>query len=354
MGGGLNASPLCVKGVNMKKFIFVILAIFFVLFVFQLDVNLNAQSNIPTLAKSKYSDPNNYFKIVPPDGWQIQQYSQDTRGKVAFIGPNGVELRVLVKGLDYNTFEKMLEDIKGIEKQLGTNTNIQKIIFSDYQAVRRTFTSQGVKILFIDFMVHNIEHNLMYSATPEQYEKYLPLAQASIDTYEPNLDSVSQEDVKKHIISKSLRLSQVFFEQGNYDLALEFINEGLNVEPNNSNLLELKNRILAFQDTTKSLTIKDKQDNSDEETGPGLFMILSIVGSLILIFQKEIANGTAAPGLARIFAPLIGIVLIFYGVVEGLFGKGYVFLGIITILIVLIIIASRIIYLIKKEKKGIK
>ena len=77
-----------------------------------------------------------------------------------------------------------------------------------------------------------------------KFGKYQSLAQESIDTYEPTLRGVSPEDVKKHAIAKSLRLSEIFFEQGNYDLALEFINEGLEVEPNNANLLELKKKIM--------------------------------------------------------------------------------------------------------------
>ncbi|MCP3875773.1 MAG: hypothetical protein GY699_21795, partial [Desulfobacteraceae bacterium] len=94
-----------------------------ILFVLQLIGNANAQSKTDTLAKSRYSDPNGYFKIVPPDGWRIQKYPQDPRGKVAFVGPGGVQLRVLAKGLDYNNFEEMLEEIKEIEKKIGTNTN---------------------------------------------------------------------------------------------------------------------------------------------------------------------------------------------------------------------------------------
>ena len=56
------------------------------------------------LAKNRYSDPNEYFKIVPPEGWRIQKYSKDPRGKVAFIGPDGVEIRVLAKGFNYKQF----------------------------------------------------------------------------------------------------------------------------------------------------------------------------------------------------------------------------------------------------------
>ena len=84
----------------------------------------------------------------------------------------------------------------------------------------------------------------MYSAkSSTKFGKYLSLAQESINTYEPTLRGVSPEDVKKHTIAKSLRLCEIFFEQGNYDLASEFIEEGLNVDPNNANLLEFRKKI---------------------------------------------------------------------------------------------------------------
>lgn len=228
----------------MKKFKFASVTIISLLFVFQLIGNGNAQNKTASLSKSRYSDPNDYFKIVPPDRWRIEKYPQDPRGKVAFIGPDSVQLRVLAKGLDYNSFDEMLEEIKGIEKKIGTNTNIEKITFAGKPAVRRTFTLKGTKILFIDFMIGNTTHNLMYSASPRKFGKHLPLAQESIDTYEPTLRGVAPEDVKMHAIAKSLRLSQIFFEQGNFDLALEFINEGLEVERTNTKLLELKKKIM--------------------------------------------------------------------------------------------------------------
>lgn len=65
----------------------------------QLYNNADAQSKTVSLAKSRYSDSNGFFKIVPPEAWRIQKYPQDPRGKVAFIGPNGAELRVLGKAL---------------------------------------------------------------------------------------------------------------------------------------------------------------------------------------------------------------------------------------------------------------
>ncbi len=227
----------------MRRLEAVSITIISLFLVFQAIGNANAQSTTGKLAKNRYSDPNGYFKIVPPAGWRIQKYPQDPRGKVAFTGPAGVQLRILAKGLDHNSFEKMVEQIKGIEGKIGTNTNIEKIRFSGKPAVKRTFSFKGVRILFIDFMIGNTTHNLMYSASPTEFEKYLSLARESMNTYEPTLRGVSAEDVKKHAIASSLRLSQIFFEQGNYDLAMEFIKEGLEVEPNNAELLELKKKI---------------------------------------------------------------------------------------------------------------
>ena len=99
-------------------------------------------------------------------------------------------------------------------------------------------------MFFIDFMIGNTTHNLMYSASPGNFDEYLSLAKESIATYEPTLRGVSSEDVKKHTIARSLRLSQIFFEHGDYDVALEFINEGLEVERTNTKLLELKKKIM--------------------------------------------------------------------------------------------------------------
>lgn len=93
-------------------------------------------------------------------------------------------------------------------------------------------------------MIGNTTHNLMYSASPAKFEKYLPVAWKSINTYEPTLRGVPPEDVKKHAIARSLRLSQIFFEDGHYDLALGYVGEGLKTEPDNADLLELKKKIM--------------------------------------------------------------------------------------------------------------
>jgi hypothetical protein len=195
------------------------------------------------LSRERYSDPNGFFKITPPKGWRIKGYPEDPRGKVAFIGPSGVELRVLSKVVDYETFEDRVEELKNIEKQMGIDTNIERITFLGKPAIRRSFTIKGISVLFIDLFEGNITHNIMYSAKKGKYDKYLALATTSMNTYETVPRDASPEEAKKHALAHKLRLAQLFFELGDLDSSLEFVKEGLEIDPDNPALLELKKKI---------------------------------------------------------------------------------------------------------------
>ena len=64
-----------------------------------------AQEAKAQLSRTRYVDPKGFFKIVPPAGWRIREYPQDPRGKVAFMGPGDVALRVLTNPVDFTSFE---------------------------------------------------------------------------------------------------------------------------------------------------------------------------------------------------------------------------------------------------------
>ena len=202
--------------------------------------NSNLIESNSLLAKSRYSDPNNFFKIVPPADWKIERYPQEPRGKVAFFGPDMVELRVLAKGLDYDSFEDMYNEIKDIERTINTNTNMTKFMFFGIPAVKRQFAYKGLKILFIDFMLGNTTHNIMYSGSPQKFPLYESIAWESINTYEPVLREVTAAEVKKHVVARSIRLSKIFFENGEYELSKIYIDEGLKEDPENIELLEMQ------------------------------------------------------------------------------------------------------------------
>jgi len=196
------------------------------------------------LSKSRYSDPKGYFKLVPPAGWRIQEFPQDTRGKVAFFAPeSNVDLRVLVNAVDFSTIEELIAFCKDVESRIGTSTNIERITFDGRPAVRRTFQMKGMKLYYIDFLVGKADHNIAYTAAPSAYNKYLPVVMKSIETYTPILHNISDDDIIKHSVAKSLRLAQLMIDSGNFDLAKEFVKEGLAIDPSNKDLISIEDKL---------------------------------------------------------------------------------------------------------------
>ena len=113
-----------------------------------------------TLSDKRYIDPKNFFTIVPPALWRIQEYPNDPRGKVAFLSPtSGVELRILVAGEDFNTLNEMISLSKTIEERLGKSTNIEKITFNGRSAMKRSLEYKETKFLIYDFLIENIHYN---------------------------------------------------------------------------------------------------------------------------------------------------------------------------------------------------
>lgn len=194
------------------------------------------------LSQTLYVDPKGYFRIVPPSDWRIQEYPQEQRGKVAFIGPESAEFRVLVNAVDYD-FETFISWCKDLEKRLGTPMNIERITFDGKPAIRRTYLLKGIKFYAINFFIGKANHNLQYGAPPAVYDKYFPIVSKSMETYEPHLIDLSAQDVKKLYVAKKLHIAQLMMEMGNIQIALKYIEEGLEVSPNDHNLLNLKKQI---------------------------------------------------------------------------------------------------------------
>jgi len=203
-----------------------------------------AETKGKKLSSKRYADPKGYFKIVPPAGWRVQGYPKDPRGKVAFIGPEAnVDLRILVNAVDFSTTDELVTFCKGIEARTGLSTNIQRTKFGGRPAVKRSFEVKGRKLYVIDFLVGSIDHNIQFCAPANIYQKYLSLVTKSIETYEARAQAASEKVVAQHAVAKKLRLAQLMMEDGNYDLALVYIKEGLEISPKDTRLVKLKKQI---------------------------------------------------------------------------------------------------------------
>ena len=223
-----------------------------------------AEKTREKLSGTRYVDPKGYFKITPPRGWRIQKYSQDTRGKVAFIKAKDVDLRALARAADFDTFDGLLKLVKDIERKAGVDTNIREISFLGRPAVKRNFVYKGRKLLQIDFMEGNIKHNLQYCAPLGVYDKYLAVATDSMNTYETVLRAVSAQDIQKHAVAQDLRLAQLWLEKGDLNLALEFVTDGLKIEPKNPDLLKLK-RVIESKNIPRMAKGEKRSDEGKDQ-----------------------------------------------------------------------------------------
>lgn len=204
-----------------------------------------ATANPEKLADQLYADPKGYFRIAYPDGWEVQEYPDDSRGKVAFTCPDdsSVDLRVLVNVVDYSSVDRLLEELKEKESQLGVDTGIEQTTFDGRPAIKRSFDIQGSHVLMLDFLVGNVAHNLMYTAPSGDYDSYLPVVKKAMETYQPIGKAVGKTDAKQSAVAKCLRLAELMLESGNLGLASGYVDEGLKLSPKNQKLLELRKQI---------------------------------------------------------------------------------------------------------------
>ena len=219
--------------------------IFFMFFVAVLLVGVLpslAERETDKLANERYSDIKGFFTIIPPAGWRIQDYPQEERGKIAFLGPESAELRILINSVDYD-LEAFISWCKDLEERLETPMNIERTTFGGRPSIRRTYEIQGNKFYAINFFIKNANHNVQYGAPPAKYEKFLPIVLKSMETYEPILRDLSSGDVKNLYIAKKVRIAQLMIDMQNYKMALKYVKEGLEVSPEHAELLELKHKI---------------------------------------------------------------------------------------------------------------
>jgi len=196
------------------------------------------------LAAKQYVDPKGFFKVIPPANWKVQEYPNDPRGKVAFLAPGGdADFRVLINAVDSSTINALIKFCRDLEKRIGINTNIKKIEFFGRPAVQRSFQLQGKEVLAIDFLVGQTDHNLQFVGSPDKFNIYRDLIMKSLETYEPISRKVSDQEATKHLVAKKVRLAQWMIENHNYSQAMAFVKEGLQIAPNEAELLKLQKEL---------------------------------------------------------------------------------------------------------------
>jgi hypothetical protein len=199
------------------------------------------------VTSQEYRDPKGFFTMLPPSNWLIREYPDDPRGKVAFLHPNirNLNLRVIAQAADYKSFGELNKNAEIVASKIRTQFNgqvsIERSSLGDAPALRIKITiPDQLKQLQYQFLRGRMYYNLAYSAPPNSYEDFLQKVTNSIATFEPTSQDVTTEDVVQHSVSAKVRRAKLFIEMGKLELAQEAVDEGLKIQPANSELRELK------------------------------------------------------------------------------------------------------------------
>lgn len=133
----------------------------------------------------RYEDPHRLFSIVPPAGWRTSAGTDAYPYDAVFYGPNGADLRIMVKPVPYNSLDALMDDIRKSQKDFGLKPSLDAIYFAGQPAVRRTCRLYYSTSLSVDFVANRVAHHLLFSAPREHFDRYRPVLFDVMSTYRP-------------------------------------------------------------------------------------------------------------------------------------------------------------------------
>ncbi|HVT45171.1 MAG TPA: pentapeptide repeat-containing protein [Thermoanaerobaculia bacterium] len=136
-----------------------------------------------------YVDPKGLFRVTPPDRWRLEEYPREQRSKAAFHAPAArVDLRVLVSSHTFRGVDDLLADFQRTAEQIradsGDRVEIERTTFLNRDAVRRSGTFRGLRVVGYAFLDGPHKHDIQYSAPERLFEENFDAAHRSMQTYE--------------------------------------------------------------------------------------------------------------------------------------------------------------------------
>lgn len=200
------------------------------------------------LGDKPYIDASGYFSITPPGGWNIQNYPSDPRGRVSFKKKEGnefAEIQVLVQAAEITDFFDFARKIKSNLEKIGLKPEWQPVMFSETPAIKSVLTlsvrGRKKKFLNLRFLSGKLYHEIEFSGSSELFDKYQDVFLKTIASYEiGKRKSEGPVAAKKQKTESYLCLAKVAVEFGDRKSAAAFLDEGLKNDPENKELLGLK------------------------------------------------------------------------------------------------------------------
>jgi hypothetical protein len=215
-------------------------------------ISLIAQDD--KIKRNLYQDPNGYFSIIKPDGWETSKYQEVSRGKVKFINPSNAKINVIIIGQPnpFDSFQSLMADLKNSTKQMETKyksagvvTSITNFEIGNNKYAKRdvTFTGLDIRQMSMECIINNIYITISYVSPKADFDKNLYHIYESISTIATSKETYSTNNIKAAMVESKISQAKINIQVGKKDWALIVIEEGLKIDPSNKILLELKNNL---------------------------------------------------------------------------------------------------------------
>lgn len=205
-----------------------------------------------------YKDKNGYFTVLPPAGWRQEDYPSETiRSKVAFHHPTeqGVLIRIIsgpTPSSDY-TLDDLYQENRGkIDSYFrqkfpkGKYDIIKKDIEGRQALVQKNSLPGSIEQEIVLFVNKGIWYSITFSTvTKNQFEKNYKTFQRFLTTF-TILEAgkkFSEQEIRDGLIAKYKRVAELHEQMGRIEDALDFVKEGLALDPSNKDLLEIEKRL---------------------------------------------------------------------------------------------------------------
>jgi hypothetical protein len=137
------------------------------------------------LGGARYADPAGLFSLVPPRNWIRVEEPVNSFFNAVFQGPYGMDMCIQVVATNGLTFDKLVDNLRRVERSLAADTHMDFAYVGPYRAVKRSAQLFKTKLLMVDFVTGDLAHHVQFSVPPEIYDEYEPVFLRLLQTYEP-------------------------------------------------------------------------------------------------------------------------------------------------------------------------
>ncbi len=205
-----------------------------------------------------YKDKNGYFVVKIPTGWEREDYPSETiRSKVAFHHPTeeGIHMRIIsgpTPTSDYSLDDLYQENKEKIESYIrqkypnGTYDIAKKEVEGRQSVIQRNSIPDAIEQEVVLFVNNSISYNIAFTAnTKSQFEKNYKTFKTFLSNFVilEKGKKFSDQEIRAGLIANYKRLAEINEQMGLIEDALDFVKEGLSIDPNNKDLIAIEKRL---------------------------------------------------------------------------------------------------------------